>query len=403
MIIKAVDLGSAYEVTGEVNPFQKRIKLISKNYLEDIYSLIQENKWEEVERKVIEKKVSKVIFGFPVTKTLFRKYVFPFKNKEKIEKAVKGQLSVDLPLSLEDVEYAYVVKEIIGENKVEVFCVIVPKEDISHFKHSVDSEIFALMRLCKNQDIHNGTVVHFAKNYIYKVRFRDNFPESVRVIREDEIKNKELHYREDTVFSGFIPDYIPRDRILNNPVGDPKYNVAYGLLLKSIDDFGVDFTHKYDSQNINKLLKGALYLSLAIFFINVGLFTYGSVKERILRKIKSQEKEIYIKYFSASGEVYDPLLQAKGLVSSVKKYGYSPEDAADVLNEIGKAKEISGVKEIYKINISGKLFVIQGRASTIKDVEKFKNALSIKYKAKIEETINTPQGDIRFTIKGEVG
>ncbi len=393
MLVKGVDLGLGCEVVGEVDLFRKRIKIEKKGYI-DLE--------KEILPQVEEKKIQNIIFGFPVNKTLFRRYTFPFKQREKIERAVKGQLFIDLPIPFEEIEFDYVVKDIPGENKVEVFCVIVPKKELENLKYHVDSEIFALMRLCRYQHVYNGTIVHFSKGYIYTVRFRDNFPEVVRVIKEEEIKNRNMVNREDVVFSGDVPDYIPRERILSNPEGDPFYNISYGLILKSIDDFGVDFLHKDETYHLKTVIAGVVYLFLSILFVDAGLVAYGYAKEKVLKKIREKEKELYIKYFSASGTVYDPLLQAKGIVASIKKGGTSGVDAADILAQIGKAKQISKIKSLYKISISGNTFIIQGRADSIKDIESFKNALSIKFNAKIDETINTPEGDIRFTVKGEV-
>ncbi len=404
MIVKGVDLSTGLVAVGEASLLNKTVNIIDTVDLNLYLSCFQDKDCEEkekiVEKEVPVKKASKVIYGFPVIKTLFRKYTFPFKDREKIEKAVRGNLSIDLPVPLEEVEYAYVTRNSFEDDKTLVFCVIVPKEELKGFKHPVDSEIFALLRLCRNQYINNGVLIHFSKNYIYIMKFKDTFPLEVRVVREEEVKR--WINKESSIFSGFVPDYIPKDKILLNPSKKPEYNVAFGLLLKTVDDFGVDFLHKDESRNVSKFLKGALYLFLSIAFLDISLFTYIFFKEKEIRKIKSAEKEIYMKYFSASEEIYDPLMQAKGHLATVRKSITSSEDAADILNDIGKAKDVSGVKEIYKINISGNTFVIQGRANSIQQIEKFKNILAMNYKTSIAETVNTPQGDIRFVIKGEI-
>ncbi len=404
MIAKGVDLSTGLVAVGEASLLNKTVNIIDTFDLSSYLSCFQDKDCQDkekiVEKEIPVKKATKVIYGFPVIKTLFRKYTFPFKDREKIEKAVKGNLSIDLPVPIEEVEYAYVTRNSFEDEKTLVFCVIVPKEELKGFKHPVDSEIFALLRLCKNQYINNGVIIHFSNNYIFLIKFKDNFPLEVRVIKEEEAKR--WINKESSIFSGFVPDYIPKDKILLNPSKKPEYNVAYGLLLKTIDDFGVDFLHKDESKNLAKFLKGALYLLLSIAFIDISLFSYIVLKEKEIKKIKSAEKEIYMKYFSASEEIYDPLLQAKGLLASVRKSISSSEDAADILNDIGKAKDVSGVKEIYKINITGNTFIVQGRADSIQQIEKFKNTLAINYRTSITETINTPQGDIRFVVKGEI-
>ena len=383
MIVLAKDLGTGNELIGEVNPLKKEIKLVEG------------------------KKPSKFIYGFPVNKSIFRKYIFPFKNREKINKAVKGNLQLDLPIPFEDVEYSFVYRERVEDGKAEVFCVIVRKEDIQGFdkNSSLDSEIFALMRLTKFQYIHNGVIVHFSKDYIYLISFRNNFPESVRVIREKDLEEKKLLDKNTVLFSGIIPDYIKekveKNRILNNPTGRPEYNIPYGLLLKGIDEFGIDFIHKDEEEILSKLIKGIAYIAVSVLIVNVGLIINWSLKEKELKKIKSKEKEIYIKYFNASEAVYDPVLQAEGLVSSFKHSEESSLDAADVLSQIGKAKDIAKIDEIYRVSIDGNIFSIQGKAKSVTDVEKFKNALSVKFKAEIDETVSTTDGKVRFSVKGE--
>ncbi len=404
MIVKGVDIYSALAVLGEASLLNKTVNVLETFDLYDYISCLRDKECEDkekiVEKEVPSKKNSKIIYGFPVVKSLFRKYTFPFKDREKIDKAVKGNLSIDLPISLLEVEYGYVIKEHATENKVDVFCVIVPKEELKYLKHSVDSEIFALLRLCRANYIHNGVLIHYGRDYIFLLKFKENFPEEVRVIKEEDAK-KWIN-KESSVFSGFVPEYVPRDKLLLNPAKKTEYNVSYGLTLKAVDDFGVDFLHKDESKHVSAALKGAIYLVFSFLFLDISLFSYLFVKEKELRKIKEKEKEIYIKYFSASEQVYDPVLQAKGKLSLIKNGSSGSLDAADVLNEIGKAKDISGIKEIYKINISGKTFIIQGRASSIQQIEKFKNSLSIMFNASISETISTPEGDIRFVIKGEI-
>lgn len=404
MIVKGVDLSSGLVALGETSLLNKTVNILDLFDLSSYLSCFQDKDCEEkekiIEKEVPAKKVSKVIYGFPVIKTLFRKYTFPFKDREKIEKAVRGNLSIDLPIPIEEVEYAYVTRDAFEDDKTLVFCVIVPKDELKYFKHPVDSEIFALLRVCKNQYINNGVLIHFSPNYIFMIKFKDSFPLEVRVIKEEEAKRWVT--KESSIFSGFVPEYIPKDKILLNPSKKPEYNVAYGLVLKTIDDFGVDFLHRDETKNLAKFLQGSLYLLLSFAILDISLFTYILFKEKEIKKIKSAEKEVYMKYFSSSEEIYDPLMQARGLLASVRSSISSSEDAADILNDIGKAKDISGVKEIYKINISGDTFIVQGKANSIQQIEKFKNTLAINYKTSITETVNTPQGDIRFVIKGEI-
>ncbi|WP_457643799.1 hypothetical protein [Persephonella sp.] len=376
MIIEGIDLASGNKILADINPLKKSVSVIQKG------------------------KPVKKIYGFPVKKTLLRIYEFPFKNREKLHKAVISHLKYDLPVALDELEYSYITRA--EGDTTKIFCIAVRKSDLKGFdgKSSVDSEIFALIRLLRFNGITDCTLIHFGPDYIFVMKIKDSFPQFVRTILKEEI---EIYTEENTYLSGFIPDdYRSGDiNLLNNPTGDTKMNVAFGLVLRALDDFGVDLLHRDRGGLISVLLKGAVYLFIAFILLNGALFGVYYFKEKELKIVKEKEKEIFIKYFGDGTPVYDPLTQAKGLVSIKGKGSVSEEDAVDLLNEIGRAKKESGIKEIYKINISGTMFTVYGKADSITKVEKFKNLLSRKYTTTIEETVNTPAGDIRFVVKGK--
>ncbi|WP_457639346.1 hypothetical protein [Persephonella sp.] len=374
MVIEGIDLSSGNKVLAEVNPLKKSVSLLEKG------------------------RPSKKIYGLPVEKTLFRLYRFPTKNREKVHQALISHLKHDLPVSLDEVEFDYLFRT--DGNHTEVFCVIAKKEDLKKLdrKSSVDSEVFALIRLMKQKKISDFSVVHFAPAYRYLLKVKDGFPVFIKTLGDEELK---LYINEDTYVSGFIPEGI-KGEVLNNPTGKPENNVAFGLVLKALDDTGVDLLHSDTGGMLKHLLKGALYLLIAVVLINTALFAVYYFKNKELAVIKEKEKEIFIKYFGEGTPVYDPLLQAKGIVAGLKSSGMSQEDAVDLLNYIGKSKKDAGISEIYKISLSQGMFTIYGKASSIRQVEKFKNLLSEKFSTTIEETVNTPAGDVRFIIKGKV-
>ncbi|WP_457621814.1 hypothetical protein [Persephonella sp.] len=373
MIIKAVDLGLDKELIGEVNPLKKNVKILKR-----------------------EPKTFKKIYGFPSIKSTFRKYSFPFKDRSKIEKAVRTQLQIDLPFPVEQVEYSYY--ERYEKNKTELFCIVVKKEDLEDIADGdiVDSEIFALLRLARYNGLEDCEIIHFAENYCVYLKIKDQFIDQVRVLSQPpEIK-------EDIYLSGSIPDSMKKHKTLKNPTDDPVFNVSFGLLLRGLDDTGIDLLHRSEELNTEKMLKGALYLFLAVVILNLTLFLRLEIMEEQLKLVKEKEKELFVKGFNYTGEVFDPLEQAKGKMSALKASSVRQEDAVDILNFIGRSKKVSGVRKIYRITISSDRFVIHGMADSIKDVEKFKNSLNSKYVANIDETVSTPEGMVRFSISGEI-
>ncbi len=381
MIAFVKDLGTDNSLYVKVNILKKEIELLEETNI----------------------KPAKYIYGFPVIKSLFRYYVFPSTNLNHLKDALKVNLEIDLPLNLEEFEYSFVYRKL-KDNKLEVFCVLAKKDDLKDFaKNSiVDSEIFALVRLVREKKLSTCEIIHFSKNYSYLLKIENGFPKEVRVLRNEDIKkvltNKNLFV------SGNIPDefksLIDEDKILSNPLLDLRDNILYGLILRFFDDFGIDLLHNENKNIFESYLKGAFYLFLSLLIVSLSLLGILYFKKKQLQIVKSKEKEIFIKYFDNSGKVYDPLLQAEGLVSSLKITNVFSKDAVDILNQIGRAKNLSNIKELYKIHIDTKGFFIEGKAKSIQDVEKFKNILSINFNTNIEETIKTPDNEVRFTIRG---
>ncbi len=380
MYIKGIDYkeDNQYELIAEINVFKKKVKVLEK-----------------------EPKETKVVVSIPFNKTTFRVYDFPVKDPDKIKNLVKGQLQFDIPVPIEELEYDFYLKD------QTVFCVIAKKDVINSIKEKfnridiLDSEIFSLVRLMNFNGYNSGKVLHFYKDYIFYLDFEGNFPKVAHALSEKELEE----YLKDNVFlSGDIPEELKEKyEVLNNPTGNPSLNVAFGNVLKGIfNDLGIDFLHKEKADLTAYLLKGLIYFITAIVFINIGIYTKIYFLQKKIEEIKSKEKEIFIKYFSSSSPVFDPLTQAKGLVSSIENRKTQTIDALDILNDIGNAKKRTKIKELYKINIGISDFSIQGIAESLKDVENFKNELSKKYQVTIEESVTNTEGKIRFSIKGRL-
>ncbi len=380
MHIKGIDYkkDKQYELFAEVNVFKKKVKILEK-----------------------EPKEAKIIVSIPFNMTTFRVYNFPVKDPEKIKNLVKGQLQFDIPIPLEELEYDFFLRD------ETAFCIITKKSVIEEIKEVypkidiLDSEIFSIIRLMNFNGYNSGKVIHFYKDYIYYLEFEDNFPKLVHALSEKELSN----YLDNNVFlSGEIPEDLKRKhKVLNNPTESPILNVAFGNVLRGIfDEIGIDFLHKEKADLTSYILKGLIYFIIALLFVNLGIYAKIYFLQQKIKEVQSKEKEIFIKYFSSSTPVFDPLTQAKGLVSSIENRKTQTLDALDILDDIGKAKMKTNIKELYKINIGISDFSIQGIAESLKDVENFKNELSKEYEVTIEESVTNTEGKIRFSIKGKL-
>jgi hypothetical protein len=380
MNIKGIDYKKEkkYELVAEVNVFKKKVKILEK-----------------------EPKETKVVVSVPFNLTTFRVYKFPVKDNDKIKNLVKGQLQFDIPIPLEELEYDFYLKD------DTAFCVITKKSVIEEIKETyqkvdiLDSEIFSIIRLMNFKGENSGKVIHFSSDYAYYLEFEDNFPKMVHALSD---KDLDKFLSSDTFLSGEIPESLKeKHKILNNPTKNPALNIAFGNILRGIfDETGIDFLHKEKADFTSYIVKGLIYFMIALFFINAGIYAKIFFLQEKIKEVKNKEKEIFIKYFSSSTPVFDPLTQAKGLVSSVENRKTQTIDALDILDDVGKAKMKTRIKELYKINIGISDFTIQGIAESLKDVENFKNELSKKYQVIIEESVTNTEGKIRFSIKGKL-
>ncbi len=359
----------------KVNPFKKNIQLLEK-----------------------EPKNSQKVVSIPSYLSTFRIYEFPIKDKEKIKNLVKGQLQFDIPVPFEEIDYSYYV-----HSDGRVFCVITRKEILNsivekyHQINIIDSEVFSLIRLLNHKGYKDGQIVHFYKDQTVFISVSNNFPENVHIIGSD----YKDYIQDQTFLSGDIPqEYKDHPNILDFGI-DTRLNVAYGNILRGIYSHGVDFLHKDQLNIISIFSRLIIAIAVAFLFIGSSLFISNKLLESQIKQVKNKQKEIYLKYFSPSGPVFDPLMQAKGLISKAKSSKSSKESLLDILEHIAQAKLKSGIEEIYRINVEKDSFQVQGVAKTLKDVEKFKNELSKYYAVSIEESIVNAEGKIRFKIKGE--
>ncbi len=380
MYIKGIDYKKEkqYELSAELNVFKKKVKILEK-----------------------EPKEAKIVVSVPFNLTTFRVYTFPVKDAEKIKNLVKGQLQFDIPVPIEELEYDFYLKD------ETAFCIITRKSVVEEIKNSypkidiLDSEIFSLIRLMNFHGFSSGKIIHFSEDYIYYLQFEDNFPKTVNALTEKEVGDI---LSSDVYLSGKIPENLKEKyKVLNNPTENPSLNIAFGNVLRGIfDEIGVDFLHKEKADITTYILKGLIYFMISLIFINAGIYGKIFFLQKKIDEIRKKEKEIFIKYFSSTTPVFDPLSQAKGLVSSIENRKTQTIDALDILNDIGDAKKRTNIKELYKINIGISDFSIQGIAETLKDVENFKNELSKKYEVTIEESVTNTEGKIRFSIKGKL-
>jgi len=373
LIVKGIDLSLNVELVAKIKPLKSKVYLIDKP-----------------------SSIQKTIASFPAIKSTFRTYEFPFSDKDKIQKAVETALKVDLPISFESVSYDYILKTY--KDKTFVFCVIAKKEDVQNLKNVdiLDSEVFALLRIARFLNLKNINILHFSDGYIVEVFVKDSFIKKVRILKNIE------NIPQNTLLSGDIPEKFENYPKLKVENILPKYNVAYGLLLKMLDDTGIDLLHKSNKDIFVKLLKGAFYLFLSVLVLSIAIWFKVFTLKKQIKYVKEKEKEIFVKAFNYSGTIFDPLEQAKSKLLMLKNKDKYKEDTIDILNFIGIDLSKLNNVELFKITISQNRFIIKGTAKSIREIEMLKNFLSKKYNAKIEETVNTPKGEVRFTISGDI-
>ncbi|NPA13546.1 MAG: hypothetical protein GXO45_06135, partial [Aquificae bacterium] len=329
---------------------------------------------------------------FPVSKSLFRRYKLKVKDKKHIEKALHSKLKAELPLPLEKFRYRYIHRK--DGDYTDIFCVLIPEEELKGLKNKVvDSEVFALLRLFLHQGKREGSILHISQDYRYLLEVKDGFPEAVKVISGNTAVDN------NTYLSGKVEGEGKR---LNNPTGNPLYNVCYGLLIKDFYPFGVDFNSQIEGDWLDKQLKGVLYIGAGFLAVGVGLYTLALSKGAVLKEIKEKQKEVYAKYISPNEVVIDPLTQAKGKLSQLQKSAGKTVDGAYILSKLGEAKVKAGIKEIKRVSINGGYIQIEGKADSITQIEKFKNTLSNQFDIKITQTSKTPSGQLRFGMEGRL-
>ncbi len=374
MIIKGIDTELNNYLIGDINPIKKDIK---------------------IHQNITDKKVALEIYSIPSSKLTFRRYTFPIKKTDYLEKTLKTQLELDLPINLKEIEYRYIAKQ--TENKLDVFCVITKKDEIKNFPENsvVDTEIFSLIRVAKFNGITEGIIYHFTNSYILKLRFNDSFPEEVRVI--DSVSSIE----EDAYISGNIKEHNFNNKVLNNPTGEPYNNVAFGLLIKPIYDIGVDFLKKNDTDFIKSNIKALTYLTLSLIILNLVFFINFQLKNYELKKIKDKQKEIFYKYWGQSGKIYSPLLQAKGILKNLKTKGRKKLDGIYILEQVGKSVKSSGVESIKKVHISPNRVFIEGVATNEIQFKEFKKVLAKYFSIENEETYLNQSEKLKFKIEAK--
>jgi len=76
-----------------------------------------------------------------------------------------------------------------------------------------------------------------------------------------------------------------------------------------------------------------------VLLINLALYTKLFLLEKQLKTVLQKEKELFMKGFNYTGEVFAPVEQAKGKLKQIKEGISSSVDAIDILAFIGKEKK----------------------------------------------------------------
>ncbi|MCW4573362.1 hypothetical protein SAMN06264868_104102 [Venenivibrio stagnispumantis] len=371
MEILALQLEKEEKIYAKINPLNKDIK-ISENL-----------------------KNPKVVVSIPVNQTTFRYFKLDINDEIKLKKAVETSLKFDFP-DFENIAFDFYKKN------NDIFCVITKKEIVENIKtqyksiFKIDSDIFAILRVLTHNNIKDADIIHFYPDYAVYIKVENSFPKFVRSLSINEAINSAKE-NNSIIVSGYIPRDI-NNPVLNNPLSDPRLNIAFGNLIAPLYDIGIDFLHQEDFFSFKKLSLITLSLVGVFIMINLSLFIKVLFLEKELKFIKNKEKIIYTKYFNEPA--FEPVNQARGKVAKFQEDSKNKENIADILEFIGSKK--SKTIDILFLDISQNQLSIKAVANTIEEVENFRKILNDKFSdVKIEESVKEPEGRIRFKIVGK--
>ena len=353
-------------LTAEVNLLKKDIKVVPND----------------------SKKSSKKIASIPTYLSTFRYFEFPFKNKDKILKAIETTLSLEIPNW-----QLFTYRAYIKDNKV--FCVITRKDLIEKILKKVenlfllDSDIFPLIRVAKREGFITGKIGYLYEDIGVVITIENSFPTEVLHISVDNLK-----------------ELFKKGQVLEITAKNIEQNltVAYGNILRVFDDEGINFLEDKTAIKASFVAKLILLLLLGLAFVSLGLGIKIYQYKKELKYIKDKEKEVFIKYFNSS-VVIDPLSQAKGKVATLSSFATNKKDAAEIMEYIGKTLSKNRVNfKVINLQIGKDTLYLTGLSKDISNVEKLKKFIADQYKTVfIEETSKDANGMIRFKLRATNG
>lgn len=366
MIVKVIDLSNGLELVCYINPIKSEISIVDEKQNPDI-----------------------ILGVFPSIYTTYR--IIKDNSKLKgLDSYVKGLLKIESVLTDEDI----LVRDIDLGGGYR-FAVITEKSGIDKIKKDypsmsvLDYEITSILRLLEFNNKKYSKLIHFNKDYATELNFDDG------ILKSFITKDKNDVDISDAVVSGFIPEGSTAE-VLNNPTGEPRYNIAYGGALHFLSELNMNFLRK-ESSSENIIITTLILLLISFFILN------GSY---LGRKIHLDKKVNEIKALSTNevkkigiNNVVDPLLQVKGVMAGIKDD--ENKNIFPFMDKIGFSLSKSKGINIFGLNITSDEVFIDADAQSMGDIEVFMKSLPSEYNFSIVETSKDPKGKIKFKIKGK--
>lgn len=366
MIVKSIDLANDLALICDVNPIKSEVSVVQSS------------------------KLPQVVIG--MASALNTSYRILKKNTKvkSITSYIKGLLKIESVLDTDDILVR--TTDLDGDLNLAVLTDNRYIEDVKrdHADISIlDYEVTSILRLMEFCGVSAEKVLHFNRDYAVEIVFEGGLLKSIMVKDLTQITT------DGYLLSGFIPEGVVGD-FLNNPTGDPKYNVAFGGALYFLSDININFLQKESSEE-TLILFSLLALILAFLFV---IASFGIKTIYLNKKIADIERlsKNEIKRLNITN-IVDPLSQAKGVLAKFRDE--EGKNILPVLDQVGSALSQVNSIVLHNIIVSYDEVTLDVDATNSNDLEEFRKRLSQKYNFVVQESSKDPKGITKAKIKGK--
>lgn len=365
MIVKSIDLANGLELICDVNPIRSDISILDSASPQTTIGL---------------------------GSSLYTTYRILKKNPriKSITEYLKGLLRLESVLDLDNI----LVRTTDLDNDLNLAILTEDRyiEDIKKVHPNLtimDHEITSLLRLMEYNNLACDRVLHFNREYLLEILFEDGLLKSIMVRDPGEVS------LEGAFLSGFVPVGVD-GHILNNPTGDPKYNVAFGGALYFLSDININFLQKERSEESVIIL--SLFTLILAFLLVLGSFGVRTIylQKKVAEIDKLSRDEV--KKLNITN-IVDPTSQAKGVLAKLKDD--ENKNLLPILDQIGSAlSQVSSIV-LHDITLTFDEIVLDIDAPNAYLLEDFKKRLPQSYNFVVQESTKDPRGGIKAKVKGK--